>query len=118
MNKLHSKLKIIFPFILSITASLAGWHLAVHIFQKGLTAYKNNDYAAAIAWEPIAQKGYGGAAYKLGKIYQLCSAGRQRAGKFVLPLGLTQRRRCPKEPRESPLYVFEESKKGEGTWRV
>ena len=33
MNKLHSKLKIIFPFILSIffTASLAhaSWHLAV-----------------------------------------------------------------------------------------
>jgi len=69
MNKLHSKLKIIFPLILSIffTASLA--HAD---FQKGLTAYKNKDYAIAIAeWEPLAQKGYAGAAYKLGKIYQL-----------------------------------------------
>ena len=81
MNKLHSKLKIIFPLILSIffTASLA--HAD---FQKGLTAYKNKDYAIAIAeWEPLAQKGYAGAAYKLGKIYQLGQGVPQDYGKAM-----------------------------------
>ena len=53
-------------------------------FQKGLTAYKNKDYAIAIAeWEPIAQKGYGGAAYKLGKIYQLGQGVQQDYGKAI-----------------------------------
>ena len=95
MNKLSSKLKIILPLIVIIlfTASLAhaDWHLPVPpakksdaVFQKGLTAYKNKDYAIAIAeWEPIAQKGYGGAAYKLGKIYQLGQGVPQDYGKAI-----------------------------------
>ena len=95
MNKLSSKLKIILPPIVIIlfTASLAhaDWHLPVPPakksdadFQKGLTAYKNKDYAIAIAeWEPIAQKGYGGAAYKLGKIYQLGQGVPQDYGKAI-----------------------------------
>ena len=81
MNKLHSKLKIIFPLILSIffTASLS--HAD---FQKGLAAYKNKDYAIAIAeWEPLAQKGYAGAAFKLGKIYQLGQGVPQDYGKAI-----------------------------------
>ena len=154
MNKLHSKLKIIFPFILSIffTASLAhaSWHLAVPpakksdaIFQKGLTAYKNNDYAAAIAeWEPIAQKGYGGAAYKLGKIYQLGQGVPQdygkamkwfeRAGKgrygaknkfwrgaafYTLGLMYLKGEGVPKNQEKAHSMFLKSAQKGEGTWQ-
>ena len=154
MNKLHSKLKIIFPLILSIffTASLAhaDWHLAVPpakksdaIFQKGLTAYKNNDYAIAIAeWEPIAQKGYGGAAYKLGKIYQLGQGVPQdygkamkwfeRAGKgrygakkkfwrgaafYTLGLMHLKGEGVPKNQEKAHSMFLKSAQKGAGTWQ-
>ena len=154
MNKLSSKLKIILPLIVIIlfTASLAhaDWHLPVPpakksdaVFQKGLTAYKNKDYAIAIAeWEPIAQKGYGGAAYKLGKIYQLGQGVPQdygkamkwfeRAGKgrygakkkfwrgaafYTLGLMHLKGEGVPKNQKKAYSMFLKSVQKGAGTWQ-
>ena len=39
-------------------------------FQKGMTAYKNGDYATALReWTPLAEQGYAGAQINLGLMY-------------------------------------------------
>ena len=140
MNKLYSQLKIIFPLILSIffTASLA--HAD---FQKGLTAYKSKDYAIAMAeWGPLAEKGYVGAAYKLGKIYHLGQGVPQdygnamkwfeRAGKghygakksfwrgaalYTLGLMHLKGEGVPKNQKKAVYWLRKSAKLGNGTWR-
>ena len=61
-------LPVLMGFVVLLLSSTEGWTAD---FQKGLTAYKNGDFAIALReWEPLAKQGHKHAQHNLGWIYE------------------------------------------------